>query len=211
MNRHGIISLRVGVAIPFIHIGNIIVSSLFYPGYSQSRQFVSELGASDAPHPWLFNTGLALTGVAAIITAFGFLRAFQSLAANPIMAWLTSTAVALFGVSLLLGALFPLPDPRHGAYGLQKPILVGPLLFAATLWKCDKARLLKVLLLVINVALVATFLLIIGVGGLATRENGGIIQRIAILTVFPWLSIGAFFLLRHLASRTIRVSSVCNP
>ena len=205
MNMHIIFPLRVGVAIPFIYIGTIIVSSLFYPGYSQSRQFVSELGASGAPHPWIFNAGLALTATATIIAAFGFLRAFESLAANPVLAWLTSTIVSIFGVSLLMGGLFPLPDPRHSAYELQKVVLVGPMLFAATLWKHDKARLLNILLLAINVALVVMFLLVMGVGGVATRENAGILQRLAILTTIPWIGIGAYWLLRYVRKASSRL------
>jgi len=65
-------SLRVAIAVPFIYFGNLVLSSLFYPGYSQLRQKVSELGAKGAPHPEIFNAGVIINGAAILVGAFGF-------------------------------------------------------------------------------------------------------------------------------------------
>ena len=43
------------------------------------------------------------------------------------------------------------------------------------------------------------FLLVMGVGGLVTAENKGTLQRIAILTTVPWMSLGAYSLLRFIS------------
>jgi hypothetical membrane protein len=197
MKLHITFPLRVGVAIPFIYIGTIIVASLFYPGYSQSRQFASELGAVGAPHPWIFNGGLALTGAAEILAAFGFLLAFQRLATNPFLAWITTAIIVADGFSALISAHFPLPDRRHAPHALQMVSLAGPLLFAVTLWKVAEARRLRVFLIFNNIVLVLIFLLVIGVGGFANRQNAGILQRLGILASFPWMSISACGLLRY--------------
>ena len=196
MKMHITFPLRAGVALPFIYIGTIIIASLFYPGYSQSRQFASELGAVGAPHPWIFNGGLALTGATEIIAAFGFLFAFQKLATNPFLAWITTAVIVAGGFSALVSAHFPLPDRRHAPHALQLVGLVGPLLFAATLWKFSEARRLRVFLIFNNIVLVLIFLLAIGVGGFANRQNAGILQRLGILASFPWMSISAYCLLR---------------
>jgi hypothetical membrane protein len=60
------ISLRLGVAIPFLYFGSVALGAPFYPGFSFVRQFASELGADEAPHPRILNTGLMLLGVVSL-------------------------------------------------------------------------------------------------------------------------------------------------
>jgi hypothetical membrane protein len=189
MKKHIIFSLGAGIAIPFVFFGAIIVASLFYPGYSQSRQFASELGAGFAPHPWIYNTGVTLRGVAEIIAAYGFLRVFQKLKLNPVLGIMAVTILCISGISALLSAHYNFPDPRHRAYGLQAAIVIGPVLFAATLRRISKARGLVIFLLVNNVLLFATYFLS------ATPDNFGLMQRLRFLFSFPWVGICAYWLL----------------
>jgi hypothetical protein len=46
MRKLEVISLGIGIAVPSIYLGNLVLSSLFYPGYSQMRQQVSEPSAN---------------------------------------------------------------------------------------------------------------------------------------------------------------------
>jgi hypothetical membrane protein len=189
MKKHIIFSLGAGIAVPFVFFGTIIIASLFYPGYSQSRQFASELGAGFAPHPWIYNIGLTLRGAAEIIAAYGFLRVFQKLKLNPVLGVMAVAIVCISGISALLSAHYNFPDPRHRAYGLQAAIIIGPVLFAATLRRVTGARGLIIFLLVNNVFLFVTYLLP------ATPENIGLMQRLRFLFSFPWVGICAYWLL----------------
>lgn len=189
MKKHIIFSLGAGIAIPFVFFGAIIVASLFYPGYSQSRQFASELGAGFAPHPWIYNTGVTLRGVVEIIAAYGFLRVFRKLKLNPVLSIMAATILCISGISALLSAHYNFPDPRHRAYGLQAAIVIGPVLFAATLRRVSKARGLVIFLLVNNVLLFVTYFLS------ATPDNIGLMQRLRFLFSFPWVAICAYWLL----------------
>jgi hypothetical membrane protein len=192
MKKNIIFSLRAGIAIPFIFFGTIIVSSIFYPGYSQSRQFASELGAGFAPHPWIYNIGLSLRGVAEIIAAYGFLRVFQKLKLNPVWGATAAAIVCISGLSALFSAHYRFPDPRHHAYGLQAAIVVGPALFAVALRRLTEARGLIIFLLLNNVLLFIIYLLP------ATHDNIGLMQRVRFLFSFPWVGICACWLLLHI-------------
>lgn len=41
--------LWIAVAVPFLYFGTVLVSALFYPGYSHTAQYASELGAAIPP------------------------------------------------------------------------------------------------------------------------------------------------------------------
>jgi hypothetical membrane protein len=198
MKKHIIISLRVGLTIPFVFFGTIIIASLFYPGYSQSRQYVSELGAGFAPHPWIFNTGLTLRGATEVIAAFGFLCTFRKLKLPPILGALAAATMCVSGFAALISAHYPFPSPRHYAYGLQVCLVVAPLLFAGTLRKLAGSKRLIIFLLINNAILLIAYLLSMGVGGFITPQNVGLIQRFRILVSFPWLSICACWLLQYI-------------
>ena len=194
-------SLRAGIAIPILYFGTVIVSSLFYPGYNHVRQYASELGSAEAPLPMLFNGGILLTGIASLVAAPGFVAALRRLRGNAVLAWLLAIILALFGVSMIMGGLFPMPDPRHGGFGLGLGVHAGPALLAAALWRREDARLLRGFLLVTTVLVVAMFAIMMGVGGLVTRANVGVFQRVYALTLFPWMGIGSWALLRRVSSR----------
>src|ERR1035437_5631195 len=114
MKNHITFSLRIGVAIPFVYFSSIVIAGLFYPGYNHARQFASELGAAGAPHPWIFNTGLGLTGAFQMIAAFGFWRAFHNAKLNPILGGIAAATLCCSGLAGMISAYFPMPGPRHG-------------------------------------------------------------------------------------------------
>ena len=192
MNRN--ILLGCGVAAPLIYLGLAAGGALLFPGYDHSTQVISELGGPDAPHPMVFNLGLMAAGALTVLGAAGlFLRLRGEAWLGALLATL---AIATFGASILIGGVFPLPDPRHLAWGLGYAAQIAPLL---TLWALRKtpghARLKGFLvfdLILVNLALAVMF----GVGDLVGPDNLGLWQRLYDLAVYPWIGVTALCLMR---------------
>ena len=194
-NRWERIWLWGGVSIPFIYYGNVAISALFYPGYSHLTQYVSELGGPDAARPEIFNVTTIVLGVVGLLAGIG-LGSAAARAGSRILPWCIGIAVSLFGVSLVFGGLFPMPDPRHNGFALGLAIPVAPLLLAIALRRERRLRPLTLFLVGTFVVSVGLFLIMSGRGGLVTRENVGLFQRLFTLTVFPWIGIASFVLLK---------------
>ncbi len=193
------ILLLAGVAVPILYFGNLLISPLFYPGYSHVTQYASELGGPDAPRPSIFNTGVVLTGLATLAAGAGFFLALRRLTGKILLPALAGLAIALAGIAFVMGGLFPMPDPRHGGYGLGLAFQVAPVLLALALWKRKNLRALKIFLIATAVVMTAFFAIMMGVGSLVTRANVGIFQRVNALCTFPWIGIAAYALHRELA------------
>lgn len=189
--------LWAALAVPFLYYGTMLVSAAFYPGYNHVTQYASELGSSEARYPAIFNIGTILTGVVMIAGAAGIYRAAVAAGARRALAGVGAVCLALFGVSLVLGGSFPMPDPRHGGFGLGLAMLLAPPVLAIALWKRPELRTLAKFLLADAVVMVVLFAIMMGVGALVTRSNVGLFQRAYSLTVFPWVGIVGFALLRR--------------
>ena len=112
------------------------IAAPFFPGFSLIGTTASELGSDRSTHPSVFNAGAILQGVACLVGSVGFFRAFRLLGTHPVLAWLTSFAVAVTGLASLWAGCFPLPDPRHvGHPAFLIAILSLPPLFAVALWR----------------------------------------------------------------------------
>lgn len=185
--------LCAAVAAPIVYFSTVIVASLFYPGYSHMSQYASELGSASAAHPAIFNAGIMLLGVLSILGGIGYHLGLRSLKAGMALSLLTGLIVALFGVSMILGGLFPMPDERHGGFGLGLGVHLGPLLLLVALRKRRGLGGLKLFLAATTVLMVALFAVMMGVGELVTRANVGIFQRAYALTLFPWIGVGAWY------------------
>lgn len=194
--------LSAGIAVPFLYFGNILVSSLFYPGYNHIRQYASELGGPDAPWPALFNTTVIILGVASIAAGLGYTLALKRLTAKTVLPVLTGLLIALFGVGTTLAGIFPMPDERHGGYGLGMGIQLAPLLLWLSLRKREGLRGLKIYLLISFFVSLAFFAVMMGVGELVTRANVGLFQRLYSLTLFPWIGLGSYVLLREVEAES---------
>jgi hypothetical membrane protein len=190
--------LYAGIAVPLIYFGNLILTPLFYPGYSHVTQYASELGGPDAPRPYIFNTAIMLLGVAGLVAAAGFFLGLRRLTGKALLPTLLGLILLLFGVSMVMGGLFPMPDERHGGFGLGMGVHLGPLLLALALRKRPNLRGLQVYLLITTVLMIAFFAIMMGVGELVTRANVGIFQRLYALNLFPWIGIGSYFVKREL-------------
>jgi hypothetical membrane protein len=193
-----IIALQMGIMVPFLYFGTQIIAALFFPDYSFLSMPASLLGSDLAPYPLIFNMGAMITGIATLIACPGFLAAFKRLNVNPILTWLTSTALALNGVASLWAGVFSMPDPRHGSNPFGVGIFVFPVLLLAALWNQLDAGRIKTYLMITNLLFLALIPVMSGMAGLDTQAYQGLLQRIAALIFFPPISVGAWYLIKHI-------------
>lgn len=193
-----IIALRMGILVPFLYFGTQIVAAPFHPGYSFLSMPASLLGSDLARYPLIFNMGAIITGIATLIASLGFLYAFRHLPVNPILAWLTSIALALNGLASLWAGSFSMPDPRHGANPFAVGIFVFPILLLAALWTQSDARRIKIYLIITNLLFLMLIPIMSGMAGLDTVAYQGLLQRIAALIFFPPISVGAWYLIKRI-------------
>lgn len=193
--------LLAGILIPVVYFGLLIIAPLIYPGFSYVTNYASEMGSADARYPAVFNAGIMLCGAAGLLASFGFFHAIRRLGGNPLLAALTGLTLFLFGIATFMGGRFPMPDERHGAYGLGLAFQLSPLLLALALWRVERLRGLRTFLLVIFVVMTFFIAVMMGVGGLVTRANVGLWQRGNALAGFPWLGIAAWRLRKELLLR----------
>lgn len=182
---------------PLFYYVGLIAGAATYPGYDHATRYASELGAADAPYPWLFNYSIIACGIAAIVAAAGLAPTLRRFSGGWGWASAAAVALALWGVAMIMGGLFPMPDERHGAFGLG---LVGPLvpLFALlALWKAPQSAAIKIFLAFIFIGSVVVLAIMMGVGGLVRLDNVGIWQRINSGFSIPWMAVlGLWLLLR---------------
>jgi hypothetical membrane protein len=198
--------LTAGIAVPILYYGTLLISSLFYPGYNHITQYASELGSSAARWPAIFNTGIVLLGICGIAAGFGHTFALRRLAGKKALPILAGLFLGLFGVAMVMGGLFPMPDDRHGAYGLGMAVQLAPLFLWLALRKHPGLRGLKLFLLVTFVVSLAMFAIMMGVGQMVTRANVGLFQRMYSLTMFPWIGIASYCLRREVESGSVKIA-----
>ena len=193
--------LRIGMAIPFLYFGIPVIAAPFYPGYSFIRNTASDLGSNHAVYPLPVNAAIILLGIATLLAAFGFLRAFLRLGTHPLLAWIASIAVCSNGLGTLLSGIFPSPDPRHGGgiWGIGTFLL--PFIMAIVLWKRSDSRLLKGYL-VANMMLFAAMIPIMsGMVEIDKSMIRGLLQRILALTAYTPIGVAAYMLHKRLRSK----------
>ena len=182
------------IAAPIFYYFGLLAGAATYPGYSHVTRYASELGAADAPYPGLFNYSIIAGGIAALLGSIGLTGALHDLSGRWRWATPAGIALALWGASMVLGGMFPMPDARHGAFGIG---LAGPLvpLFALlALRSVPDASAMKLFLIFIFAGSVIVLAIMFGLGQLVTRQNVGIWQRINSGISIPWLSLLGFWL-----------------
>ena len=191
--------LGSGIAVPLVYYGVQVIAAPFFAGFSVLGTTASELGSDRSTHPWIFNVGAILTGIAALLASVGFLRGLRRLGVPSILAWPPFLAVAATGASSLWAGIFPMPDPRHGGHpSLLIAMIAVPFVLAAAIWRVVASRTLKgyfaatILLLLVMVPIMS------GMTGLDTHTYRGLFQRVFALTVFAPIGIGAYVLARRI-------------
>lgn len=191
--------LPLGIAVPLLYFGTLIVASLTWPGYSHVTRYASELGGPEAPLPWVFNGGIITMGVVCVFAAIGFGAGLRQATGRTGLAVAAAIGLALFGVAMMMGGWFPMPDERHGAFGLAFAVVPAPLLAALALRGHPRWSGLAMFLTVSFVLMAGVLAVMMGVGGLVTRANVGLWQRANALSMFPWIGVAAWQLDRGLA------------
>jgi hypothetical membrane protein len=192
-------SLGFAIAVPLLYYGVQVVAAPFFPDFSVLGTIASELGSDRSTRPWVFNAGMILTGIAALVGSIGLQRALRRLGAHPIVAWLTLLAVAGTGLSALWGGIYPLPDPRHGGHpSLGIAILAVPFVLSLALWRLGVSRAIKAYLIATIVLLLV--MLPMMMIGLNMHAYEGLLQRIFALTIFVPIGVAAFVLARWIGA-----------
>lgn len=92
-----------GVIAPLLRLGLILVLGSLHPGYSQPRDFISELGAQGAPFALAMNAGISLGGLLVTLFSVALYRACNS---SP-LALGGAALLALSGLAFIAVGLFP--------------------------------------------------------------------------------------------------------
>ncbi len=194
MNR---ILLVAGIGSALLYFVTLVVASLTWPGYSQVSQYASELGSADAPFPMIFNAGIVTTGALGILGGLGVFLCMARLG-RPLSGFLAGTALAAWGVGMVLGGLHPMPDPRHHGYGLVMGVVLLPAFLMIALR--GRASTGEYIFLVAWLCAIAVLLgIMFGVGGLVTTANVGLWQRGLALAMIPGIGIACARLLKRSA------------
>ncbi len=185
---------------PVFYYVALIGGSLLWPGYSHVTQYASELGSSASPNPMFFNGNVILCGLSALIGGFGLAQVLTRLSDSR-WAVAAGVSISLWGLAIVIAGLYPMPDDRHGAYGLAIVGQFTPLFAWLALRNVEGLGGLKTFLAVIFVASFALFAIMMGVGGLVTRANVGIWQRINTAVGIPYLAVLGWVLLQQAKRR----------
>ncbi len=97
-----------GILAPLLRLGLILLLGAMHPDYSQARDFISELGAPDAPFPAVMNLlGIALVGLLLVVFSVPLLR---SQPPGP-LGTAGSLLLAVSGVAFVAVGLLPCDRP----------------------------------------------------------------------------------------------------
>lgn len=187
------------IAVPLFYYFALLAGAATYPGYSHVTNYASELGAAEAPFPALFNIAIILAGAAAVGAAALLPRALGRLGAARLWSTLAAIALALWGVATVMGGLFPMPDDRHGGFGLGLAAPLVPLFLLFALRTVPGATGMRWFLAAVTVASVVMLAIMFGVGGLVSRANVGLWQRLNTLASIPWFAVLGIWLSRRQA------------
>jgi hypothetical protein len=187
------------IGVPICYYFGLIAGAATYPGYSHVTRYASELGAAGAPYPALFNVSIIVAGAFALLASIGVAIALCDLTGRWFWAVLTGIALACWGAAMVMGGLFPMPDPRHGGFGLGLAAPLVPLFALLAIGKLPDATGMKVFLAFILVGSAIVLAIMFGVGHLVTRANVGIWQRINSGISIPWFAVLGFWLLHRCA------------
>ena len=119
------------IAIPLLYYFALVAGAASYPGYSHMANYASELGAAEAPYPSLFNVPITIAGIAALLAALLLTPGLTRLGAARLWSILAAIALGMFGVAMVMGGMFPMPNQLHGGFGLG---LAGPLFLCSSFW-----------------------------------------------------------------------------
>ena len=190
------ILLWLGICIPFIYFINLIVLAALYPGYSHMSNWVSDLGRIEAPHHKIFNLVIFLSGILYLLTGLGFFYSVNRITGRKVQAIFIGVFIAVFGINYFFGAFYPLPDPRHGGYGIGLLHFFSPLLLAWAFWRLPDSRVFTIFQLLYFILILIFTVIPLEVWGVFNETNLGIFQRIQSVIIFAWFVYSCYWLIR---------------
>lgn len=136
--------LALGALAPWVGAPFILTARLAHPDYEQGRHYLSELGAPGAPDYQVFNLGIGLIGLCAVLAGIGNYLALSDLSRRRLPAALIGWLLTLAGLGLIASALIHWPDRRHyWAVQLALGLGLGPPLLIWCLWDAPDLCLLR--------------------------------------------------------------------
>jgi hypothetical membrane protein len=192
--------LAFGVAAPLVAFASVAAAMAAYPGFDNSRQYLSELGGASAHLPMVFNAGVFAAGLMAAAAGAGFGLAIAALSGARILGALTAAAFILAAVGLTVSAVIPWPDPRHLIINLGLGIQIAPLLLIAGLWRRADLAGLKLFLAAVFLAMAVLTVLTkhLMFPGLVNDANVGWWERAYAIVLVGWVGVAAAVLQRRL-------------
>lgn len=186
------------IAIPVLYYFALLAGAVSYPGYSHVTNYASELGAAEAPYPHLFNIPIMLAGIAAVISAFLLPSALTRRGALRLWSMLAAIGLGMFGVAMVMGGMFPMPNELHGGFGLGLAAPLIPLFVLLAIRRADDDGLMQLFLGFVFLASLVMLAIMFGVGELVTRANVGLYQRLNTGASIPWFAVlGAWLLVQE--------------
>lgn len=165
------LAVRAGVVGPLVGFASTLAATTLSPTFRWTGNALSDLGATGAANPWLFNWGL----VASALVTLAFTWALWTAADHPLQR-LGALAFAASNVGLGLVGVFPIGSDLHG------PVAVAYFTFlTATLWIHGSGSVLAghlrrgLVAIWLGIGHVLFWIVWVGadVGGIAVPEIGG--------------------------------------
>ena len=86
-----------GIAVPIIYFGCQILAAPYFPGYSFLDRDASTLGSDGSTFPLVFNAGVIITGILALIAAGGYFNKLRQIDVSQSVRWLIAIAMICCG------------------------------------------------------------------------------------------------------------------
>ncbi len=189
--------LKLGVLVPVLYYGVLLVGGYLTPGYNHFTQYASELGMAGKPAAQIFNYGIIAAGGCAVAASLGVLIGMKSLGSHILWAILAAICLAAWGVSFVYGGLYPMPNPLHAGpvtfMGLGLGLMAIPAALFMFLGLSSRSDMggVKSLLILSFLAMIGLTLVMYNVGGLnlVSSANVGLWQRGLGLAMIPWIGL----------------------
>jgi hypothetical membrane protein len=185
--RYGAIA---GLASPIIFITLVVVMGSLYPGYSHLKNFISDLGALDAPRPYVQRLNFFQFGIGISVLALALYNGMERASRIGLASQLT------IGLGIFLSGVFPgeTSDPEshesllHNLMGVPAFLLIilVPFITGWTFRKRDEWRDLARYSIAMTPLLVALFILM-GYADSRPRGTPGLFQRLFMGTWILWM------------------------
>lgn len=136
-----------GIISPILFTFKIFIIGFFHPNYNHITQYMSELGAINAPYSIINNAGLSIGGILIILFLYGFyIETYENKSLSSVIGLIL---IFISGLSFFLIGFFPC-DPNcinystigiiHGYLSntAQLPLIIAPLFLLSTFKRIKK-------------------------------------------------------------------------